>query len=608
MATANNKRIEETATTALKAALLRCPILESYIDSNDKTPSWDGTVFVYRNGSQKKADLLGRVPIQIKGTEKVFLSDTVSFSCNVEDLRNYYNDGGCVFFLLSVNPSNGNSKIYYVSLLVYDLKKLLDAAENQKTKSLELTAFPVDDINEMSAIFMSFVENSRKQISFIGKDFLSIEQLKERGISIESLTINASGLGLDLVSIGNFISSHDFYLYAKPKGLNIEIPVDKVKDAIISRPINGKVCVKDVEYYSSYCIVSQRGQSQFRIGKGISLSINEKTNERAQKLTWSFKATGTLSDYILDGNCFISAVKNKEITLNGVRIAFHGANDIDLDNYIKQLQYYEDIKKMLDILGVTEELQISRLSQEDVKNIRNFVNATLHNKRIGFPGVDDSTIYGSFKIANLSIWIWAIKKDDGYYQLDSFFSPHQLTIFESSDTEQVNPVSASQYLLLTKDAFVHASNMDYEKIKSDIRSMEHHPLLLDATTYLLLNILQGYDLRTNKDAALLDLADSICSWIANYGEKINAQILKLNQLQIAKRKRNLEISEILELGKLTEKSNDPNIRCGAYLLLGDLENAQLSFDEIPPEFQEEFLTYPICHFGALKTKEGESNG
>ena len=33
MATSNNKRIEETATTALKAALLRCPILDSYIDS-----------------------------------------------------------------------------------------------------------------------------------------------------------------------------------------------------------------------------------------------------------------------------------------------------------------------------------------------------------------------------------------------------------------------------------------------------------------------------------------------------------------------------------------------------------------------------------------------
>ena len=57
MATSNNKRIEETATTALKAVLLRCPILESFIDSNDKTPSWDGTVFVYKNGSFKKADM-----------------------------------------------------------------------------------------------------------------------------------------------------------------------------------------------------------------------------------------------------------------------------------------------------------------------------------------------------------------------------------------------------------------------------------------------------------------------------------------------------------------------------------------------------------------------
>ena len=78
MATSNNKRIEETATTALKAALLRCPILDSYIDSNDKTPSWDGTVFVYRNEKQKKADLLGKAPIQVKGTEKVIISDYLS--------------------------------------------------------------------------------------------------------------------------------------------------------------------------------------------------------------------------------------------------------------------------------------------------------------------------------------------------------------------------------------------------------------------------------------------------------------------------------------------------------------------------------------------------
>ena len=58
MPSANTKRIEESATTALKAALLRCPILDSYIDSNDKTPSWDGTVFVYKSEKTKKKTLL----------------------------------------------------------------------------------------------------------------------------------------------------------------------------------------------------------------------------------------------------------------------------------------------------------------------------------------------------------------------------------------------------------------------------------------------------------------------------------------------------------------------------------------------------------------------
>ena len=70
MPSVNTKRIEEAATTALKAALLRCPILDSYIDSNDKTPSWDGTVFVYKSEETRKDNLAGRVPIQIKGTEK----------------------------------------------------------------------------------------------------------------------------------------------------------------------------------------------------------------------------------------------------------------------------------------------------------------------------------------------------------------------------------------------------------------------------------------------------------------------------------------------------------------------------------------------------------
>lgn len=595
MAASNNKRIEEKATTALKAALLRCPILDSYIGSNDKTPSWDGTVFVYRNGKQKKNDLIGRAPIQVKGTEKVFIFDTASFSCEVSDLNNYYRDGGCVFFLISVDTSVSTAKIFYSSLHVFDLKKILDDARSQKTITIKLDKFPQDDPNEMATIFMSFVENSRKQTSFIGKEIVSLDQLEKKGVGIESLSFNTSGVGLNIDNIGTFISTHDFYLYAKPKGLDIDIPVEKVRNAIVSKPVYGKVLVRDTEYFPSYSVLYEKGEPILRVGKGISITLDQQN----RKVTVNFRPTGTLSDFMQDASCFIDMIESREITLNGARLPFNGMSKIDLSKYKDSLCYYKDVKKMLDLFGVTEELQCGSLTDKDEINIRNFVNAVLYNRRIGFPDAKDSVIHGPIKIANLSIWIWATRQEDGYYKLENFFQPHNIALFEGNDTAQCNPILASHYLLLNKEAFVHTSNIDYEVVKSDLCSMKYHPLLIECTTLMMLNILRGYDEQKEKDARLLDLAEAVCSWLSLDKETVEYPILRLNQLQIEKRRRSLTTQEVIELGKLTSTEYPANIRCGAYLLMDDSAEAQKCLDELPPETQKEFITFPICHFGKL---------
>ena len=595
MASSNNKRIEETATTAFKAALLQCPILESYINSNDKTPSWDGMVFVYRNGKYKKADLLGRAPIQVKGTEKVIISDTASFSCQVSDINNFYRDGGCVFFLISVDTSVSTAKIFYASLHVFDLKKILDGAGNQKTTTIKLERFPQDDPNEMASIFMSFVENSRKQTSFIGKEIASLEQLEKKGIEIESLSFNTSGVGLNIDNIGTFISTHDFFLYAKPKGLDVDIPVEKIRNAIVSKPVHGKVLVRDTEYFPSYAVLYEKGEPILRVGKGISISLVQQN----RKVTVDFKPTGTLSEFIQDASCFIDMMESREISLNGAWLPFTGMCGVDLCKYRYNLRYYKEVKKMLDLLGVTEELQCEGLTYKDEINIRNVVNAILYNRRIGFPDTKDSVIHGPIKIANLSIWIWATRQEDGYYKLENFFDPHSIAIFESDDTAQSNPIPASHYLLLNREAFVHTSNMDYEVVKSDLCSMKYHPLLIECTTLLMLNILRGYDEQKEKDVRLLDLAVAVCSWLSLDKKTVEYPILRLNQLQIEKRRRSLTTQEVIELGKLTGIEYPANIRCGAYLLMDDSAEAQKCLDELPPETQQEFITFPICHFGKL---------
>ena len=89
---------------------------------------------------------------------------------------------------------------------------------------------------------------------------------------------------------------------------------------------------------------------------------------------------------------------------------------------------------------------------------------------------------------------------------------------------------------------------------------------------------------------------------------IDPEILFLNKLQITKRRRTLSMSEIVELAKLTESKYPPAIRCGAYLLMDADKEAQKCFNEFPSIAQEEFLKYPICHFGKLTLKEDKMNG
>ena len=539
MAAANSKWIEEAAINALDRVFLSCPILSPHTNRNDRTPSWDGFVLVYQNASHKNENLLGRVPIQVKGTKKSVTSDTASFSCRVADLRNYYNDGGCIFFLVSVPSVIGEASIYYSSLLVFDLKRKLDE------------------------------------------------------IGIESLTFNASGIGLNEFNLGKYLSSHNFYLYAKPKGLDIEIPVDKVCNATVVKRVDAKVSVRDVEYYPFYTVVYKEGAAHhIQLGKGITIKLDLSS----KKFNINFKASGTLNDRIQDASCYIDIIESREVVFNGEKLAFSNPNWEGLSKSKERLRYYKDVKKMLDTLGVTEELQCDNLTAKDEEKIRSFVAAILYNKKLGFPGIESPSIYGAFSIANLSIWIWAIRQEDGGYQIKSFFDTQQFAFFEESDTAHAHPIPASQYFLLDKTAFVHASNMNYDTILNSITSLAPSPKFIPYTTDLLLEILRAYDEQTNKDGKLLELADSLCTWLSTFEREENDPVIRLNHLQIIKRKRSFIPQEIIELSGFTNASYPAEVRCSAYLLLGDNCEAQKCFAELSPSMQEMFISLPIYHF------------
>lgn len=137
----SSRKIEALAIHKLNGALLRCPYLSSFIDSNDRTPAWDGCVMVYdRPNEEKKKNMRGRVPVQVKGVHRSgdFDKGKTTFQVEVTDLERYYYDGGVIFFVVQVNVEKNEGAIFYLSLLPYELNQIIEQTKNQKTYTIHL--------------------------------------------------------------------------------------------------------------------------------------------------------------------------------------------------------------------------------------------------------------------------------------------------------------------------------------------------------------------------------------------------------------------------------------------------------------------------------------
>lgn len=585
---ANNKRIEEVSISILKTALLKSPYLESYIDSNDKTPSWDGNIIVYKNKDGKKNNIMGKVPIQVKGTEvnPVNKDGTITYSADVADLNNYYNDGGAIFFVIFVHIPMISGEIYYTSLLPYDLNSIMESLKNKKTYAIQLKRFPDDSADEMTNIFMRFLSNRPKQMSIIGKDLPSLKRLEDSGVMIESLSFGSTVVGINQDSIESYIVSHDIYLYAKIKGSDIDIPVEKVSEASITKQIDAPVNVKDKVFYNVYQIVYKKEMTYIQIGKSLSININEGMKEG----TIDIKIKGSLHNRIRDLEFIISLAENREVTINGATIKINPVENENVDELRKFYMYWSEVKQMLDVLGVKEDLDCDQLSDNDFKNIQNFVNAVLYNKEIVFPNMTENLHYGIFKISNLKVLLWYEKQSSGNYKIENYFNYKHIVAFED---ENKNPIEVSQFLILRQLDFSHVSNLDCDKVVKDLKDRPVTSMSSEMMNFLALDIITGYDKQEKKDDALLALADRIYDILEKNPVGIDKDFVSLNKLQIIKRRREITTDEIVQLALLKKESKPLATRCGAYILLDEFENAKECLDAMKVKDRNEFIKYPI---------------
>jgi len=584
--------IEKIATSSIENLLSRNPYLRTKIDSNDKTTVWDGDIFVYcsKEPNKKNDDLLGKVPVQVKGRKVETIENLnlkkIKFRVKKDDVKKYLTDGGVIYFVVCMDEKK--EEIFYNSLLPLDLARLIKRYKNQNSFEIEFKPLPKTDV-KLADIFVDFIKNRQKQQGTLIPDILCFEDFKKIENEIKEIKFSYSTVDFKRTIPFRELTTRDLYLYAKPKGVGNPIPFERVSNAIINLQSKFTISIGGKTYYKNAYIQWEKGIGKIICSKGVQIILNDFEDIKEEvkvKINVSFK--GSLSEQLNDLYFTTELITNNEMIINNKRISYNIKLN-NIEDLYKRISLLEKIKERLNYFGVKTDLDLESITKEDEVKL-----SFLMDKK---PLIDKYSIniedLGLLKlnIANLNLLLMVRKNlKESCYKVDSFFKKTWNIKYVLEDRKCV---CMSQFIILDKNGLL-VDNIDSRKILNDIKIKHKGNKYIKYVTLFLLEAIKAYDeCSLNKDE-LTNLIENLSKWIF---KQCGDDYAFLNLAQVKFRLGKLNNTDICKIMDIRSKNKDNiEIQAGVSVLLNEKEHAEFLINNaMSPEQRKLFMSYPICN-------------
>ncbi|MDO5479797.1 MAG: hypothetical protein Q4G23_11620, partial [Clostridia bacterium] len=271
---------------------------------------------------------------------------------------------------------------------------------------------------------------------------------------------------------------------------------------------------------------------------------------------------------------------------------------------------YRHLEKLFDRLHMTKNCDIAHFNDEDHKNSERLYDALFEGKRI--PGLKKDIPYVAlldYADTKLAL-IFKPTEDPGTYDIADFFADNSYELFRMGENGE--RFTASKYMNLTADNFLELGNVDYEDIIDSFRCYIDEPYCTEDATQLLLQIIHAYDKSQDKRKDILEKAENMANWLLKEENPYSdSTVMKLNFMQIQKRKRGFTEDEKVELVSIAEGYGSVDEKqavyhkIGANLLLDNQMSAEFYFKKLSDEEKNQFRQYPIWRFNKFDTNESD---
>ncbi len=572
--------IEGNAVDYVKIALRNTGIIDPCIQERDKTPSWDGELITYKSEEFNKKNIKAIIPVQVKG--RSFDKFRNTFQVEVVDLINYKIKQNVIFFL--VQFVKGEYKIYFKALQLFDLEKIIKEAGNREKVSLSFEPFPERNSSKAKELILEFIKNAEKQTQLI-PGVLSVSELYEK-IKKVTLTFNLNmKSNFNAADIYSSIMSQKPYIYYKDEK-GVVFPVDKLENftnLAIGQHNNAEICVDGTKYYDGYDVVSYSEGTKIQIGKYIWIILEQ------ENLTLNYKYDGTIKERLKTLNFVLSIHKGEKLFLGNCELSIKTMK-LDDDDFIKNqnlVDFYNDVQKLFDKLGIVKELDLDSLTQQQINNLYEFCQSELYDKEVSL-GLKKSG-QGVLRLNNINIYCYCFRNKKKN-KVHSIFNDKAIRFCVEVDNEKI-PVSP--YLMLAEqstDTFDKVDNINYSELISSIKEYGISDKTEGAHINLLLKMLLYFD--KTKRVEILETSNSLAEtlYLRN-----NSAINLINLCQCVKRKEVLSRELIDKLISIKNGSTKLDIKAACSILLASKLEAQKYLEEMEIEEKETFVKYPLMN-------------
>ncbi|HEV0172134.1 TPA: DUF4365 domain-containing protein, partial [Streptococcus pneumoniae] len=572
---ANNRKTETLGVSYLSTFIDKHELLQSYFESNDKTPVWDGEIHVLKSPSEKKDEILGKVPVQIKTTRQK--KDVLkSFSLDTRDLELYKPNGGVVLFVVWLNEDNGLRDIYYKSLPPLSIKNLLKKSKlkNKSTnrKKLSIEIFKLDE-KKMYPMLVDFINNSQKQYSFINVEGISVEDIPD------DKTLKFYFYGQEKEEIFNYQEEHDLFIYYLDPITGIEIPLENtIKIVETEEETDLIIKIGDYVFQDVKRHRFPDGSVQLHFGESFTMSFDIKKKQ----FKFNYTRPDLLSKAIKCTQVFQELGKIGYFTLNG--------NKIELDERsikdISSLDLEADIKGLLKIsnfmkkMGIQKDVDLSCFDKQSQRNLNILYSGLVLKKKVALNYNESKLLH--LNIANIHIiTLYSFLSDKNGTMIDIFT---ETPWCREGETEDEDYLDISIFEVFEPNDWLKIDNCKIDSVIASYQRLVDNKLKYEGADRTILKIVIAADMAEDKTKRelLLNWAQCLSDWNLKYSK--NCEMAIINDLQIKSRVRKLNSKETETLTNILVNSNDNYELCfGSSVLLKSKPQADLFWNKLDNE-------------------------